>query len=127
MRINVKVATAGDFFRAVEREQNQGKIKLGSYSFDFMLYDENSNLMNHKTYRTVHRIDYWSGYYSNKGQHKALIKSAFHKWMVAQNFYELATLTRCSDSTSEDSDPASAVFYENVCSSTARSKYEQKM
>lgn len=92
-----------------------------------MLYDENTNYMNNKVFRSVHRIDYWSGYYSNKGQHKALIKSAFHKWMVTQNLYELASLTRCTDVASLDSDPASQLFYKNVCSPIARSKYEQKM
>lgn len=127
MRLNVKVATAGDFFRAVEREQKSGRTKLHRYSFDFMLYDENTNYMNNKAFRSVHRIDYWSGYYSNKGQHKALIKSAFHKWMVTQNLYELASLSRCTDISAQDSEPASQQFYKNVCSPAARSKYEQKM
>lgn len=98
-----------------------------------MLYDENTNYMNNKAFRSVHRVDFWSGYYSNKGQHKALIKQGFHKWMVTRNLYELASLTRCQDIvTSEighvaDLLIANQKFYDSYCTEQARAQYDQKM
>ena len=55
-----------------------------------MQYDEQSRYLDWD-YRSMHRIDYWSGYLSNKGQHKSLIKQAFHKWNVVQVFIAMAT------------------------------------
>ena len=105
-------------------------MALHNYDFDLMMYDENCNSLDPKQFRSVHRIDYWSGYYSNKGSHKALIKAGFHKWMVARNLLELATLTRCHDvrpselGDIDDLQIANEQFYAKYCTVSARSSYE---
>jgi len=43
----------------------------------------------------MHRLDYWSGYYANMGQHKSLVKQAFHKWNIAKNFMTLTSSLKC--------------------------------
>ena len=40
-------------------------------------YDENTRYLDPVLYRTMHKIDYWTGYYSNRGIHKYIIKKAF--------------------------------------------------
>lgn len=39
-------------------------------------------------------IDYWTGYYSNRGTHKALVKNAFYSAEVVQNFMSLMNLAK---------------------------------
>ena len=42
----------------------------------------------------MHMVDYWTGYYSNRGSHKALVKSAFHSVEVIENFMSLMNLVK---------------------------------
>ena len=40
-------------------------------------YDENARYLNPVYYKSMHKIDYWTGYHNNRGKHKQLIKKAF--------------------------------------------------
>jgi hypothetical protein len=59
---------------------------LSQYSFDFSQYDEKSRYLNPELFRSMHGIDYWTGYYSNRASHKALIKRSFHNLNVVESF-----------------------------------------
>lgn len=92
--VEVQIATASEYFEAVENEIELNSLKLASYGFDFQLYDENTLLLNPTSYRTVHRLDFWSGYFSNRGAHKALVKRGFQQLEIAENFMSLMNLEK---------------------------------
>jgi len=94
-----------------------------------MLYDENTRYLMHNKYRSMHRIDFWSGYYSNKGQHKQIIKTAFHKLMVSQHFLALATATKCPqlNLTMKEIPASNKQFYMRFCVPEAKERRETEM
>ena len=96
VKINVKVATPSDYFSQIESEIESKKLHLKKYAFDFGQYDENTHHLDPARFRTMHRVDYWTGYHANRGAHKALIKKAFTQLEVTSNFVRLMQIVGCS-------------------------------
>jgi len=62
---------------------------LPEIDIDFSLYDEEFHLL-HPEFPGRSRIDYWSGYYSNRPSLKAAITKAFNSYFNALTFLNLA-------------------------------------
>lgn len=71
------------------------EIQLPSYSFDFMQYDENTRHLDPYRFRSMHRIDYWTGYPVNMGAHKTLISEAVMHMQAARNLIDLMRMQAC--------------------------------
>jgi hypothetical protein len=78
VKIDVKIATPSDYFNQLTFDINLKKAKVRQYPFDFGQYDENTRHLDSERFKSMHRIDYWTGYHGNRGAHKALIKRAFN-------------------------------------------------
>ena len=96
VKINIKIATPADYFNQLTLDINREKTRLQKYSFDFGQYDENTRHLDSERFKSMHRIDYWTGYHSNRGAHKALIKRNFNWLEVTKNFINLFETKQCS-------------------------------
>ena len=65
------------------------------YPFDFGQYHENTRHLDSERFKSMHRIDYWTGYHGNRGAHKALIKRAFNWLELTNNFVYLFEIKKC--------------------------------
>lgn len=75
-------------------------MTLNKYSFDFSNYEEKARHLGPFKDRTMHKIDYWSGYLASRGKHKGLIVSSFNQLEVLQNFISFSNLHLCSNQVS---------------------------
>ena len=96
IQINVQIATPQDYFAQIEQGIVTKKLRLKKYSFDFGQYDEKTHHLDPMRFRTMHKIDYWTGYHANRGAHKALIKKAFNQLEVSTNFIRLMQMVGCN-------------------------------
>ena len=60
-------STPSNYFEYIEKHQLN---KLKVLELDMTQYDENTRYLDPVLYRTMHKIDYWTGYHSNRGLHK---------------------------------------------------------
>jgi len=98
VKINVKIATPSDYFNQLTFDINLKKTTLRKYPFDFGQYDENTRHLDSERFKSMHRIDYWTGYHSNRGAHKALIKRNCNWLEITSNFINLFEIKKCSKS-----------------------------
>lgn len=71
-RVKAKYATPSEYFKRMSKVQDIPTL----YNPDFSHYDEQFNLL-HPEFKGTDRIDYWTGYYSNRPSLKTQIYRAF--------------------------------------------------
>lgn len=90
VKIHAKYSTPFEYFKALEYEVSHGFLKLPTLTeADFSHYDELFHIL-HTDFPGRDRLDYWTGYYSNRPSLKALIFKAHNYLHTAQVFGNLA-------------------------------------
>ena len=86
-KVKAKYATPSDYFKKISNEPDLPSL----YNSDFSHYDEHFHLL-HPDFEGRDRIDYWTGYYSNRPGLKSLIYRSFHHFHLSETFANLAQL-----------------------------------
>eukprot|EP00347_Sterkiella_histriomuscorum_P022331 403330858 len=90
-QINAKYASTSDYFESLSKYMKNGELELPYIQQDFSHYDEQFHIL-HPEFNGRQRIDYWTGYYSNRPVLKQTIYQAFNSFFHAQNFMNLGQL-----------------------------------
>lgn len=86
-KVRAKYATPSEYFKKLSKVEDIPT----HYNPDFSHYDEHFHLL-HPEFKGLDRVDYWTGYYSNRPSLKTLIYRAFSYYHSASTFSLLSHL-----------------------------------
>lgn len=90
-RVKAKYATPSEYFRKISKIADLPTI----YNPDISHYDEHFHIL-HPEFEGKDRIDYWTGYFSNRPALKSLIYRSFSYFHAAETFSSLTHLISTS-------------------------------
>ena len=89
-KVQTKYSTPSEYFKVIENEIYQGLVEIPTIvDVDFSHYDENIRYL-HSYFKGVDKVDYWTGYYSNRPSLKSTIYRAFNFYKTASIFTHLS-------------------------------------
>ena len=96
IKVEAKISTPRDYFNSIESQVLNGTVKLPRLDLDLNMYDEKVHYLRNGQLQSVHRHDYWSGFYNSMGHHKQLIFDVFNQVSLASDFAEIVMNHACS-------------------------------
>ncbi|CDW87606.1 alpha-mannosidase 2 [Stylonychia lemnae] len=90
-KVKARYATPSEYFDLLKSQMKNGSLELPEIETDFSLYDEKFHKL-HPDFQGKNRVDYWSGYYSNRPALKFAISKAFNFYFNSMTFLNLAQM-----------------------------------